>query len=58
MKIVDCDVTITGLAVGVLLAWTSGNVVSGDDPEGEIAAMYCRSCVRYIGRREDTHDRT
>ena len=58
MKIVDGDVTITGLLFVVLLAWRSGNVVSVDDPEGQIAAMYCPSCVRYIGIREETHDRT
>ena len=52
------EVIVTGLAVGVSFAWRRRNVVSVDDPEGQIAPMYCCSLVRDDGRREEIHDRT
>ena len=58
VKIVEVEVTITGLAVGVALACSRRNVVSVDDPDGRTAPMYCRSLVRDEGRREEIHDRT
>ena len=49
---------MTGLAVGVFFVWLRRNVVSVDDPDGQIAAMYCRSFVKDEGRREEIHERT
>ena len=58
MKIVEVEVTMTGLAVGVFLVCMRRNVVSVDDPEGRIAPMYCRSLVSDDWRREEIHERT
>ena len=58
MKIVDVEVTIIELAVGVFLTWIRRNDVSVDDPDGRIAPMYCRSFVKDGGRREEIHERT
>ena len=58
MKIVEVEVTMTGLEVGVLFAWRRRNVESLDEPDGRMAAMYCCSLVSDEGRREEIHGRT
>ena len=56
MKIVEVEVTMTGLAVGVLFAWMRRNGVSLDAPEGWMAPMYCRWLGSDDGRRKVTQD--
>ena len=72
VKIGEEEVTIMGLAVGVMFAWRRRNVVSLDSSEmlvnsseafedsfeQEIPPMYCRSFGREEGRREEIQSRT
>ena len=56
MKIVEVEVTMTGVEVGVVFAWMRRNVVSLDEPDGQMAPMYCWMLVSEEGRREEIQD--
>ena len=58
VKIADEEVTMKGVSVGGFFAWMRRNVVSVDDPVGQIAPMYCCSFVREEGNREEIQSKT